>query len=180
MDSKFVTVFESVAAKFELNVEVECVLPPIPGSDGNLCMRLDGASLCALVVPFRNEVEVWLEINFGEPDTFHAAMLSAVVGHQTGLMFNERNFPEILQSVATLLEHTIAHYLTDRDAFLIKLKAEYEDGISRGHERSLRSQANEAWNTGDRQNAAKLYRQLAEPTANERKKIELAARKLQP
>ena len=179
MDTQFLSAIDEVASKVSLQIVDEQISPPLWGSDGYRCLLIDGLRLCASVVPLKNEIEVWLDDHSGPngPESFDAGELRAALDQPPeAIMFSEQTYSACLEMMSRLMEDIASNLSRDRDGFLTKLRTQRAASSRRDHEKTLRSQGETAWRSGNREEAAELYRQLAEPTPVELKRIKVADR----
>ena len=177
MDSAFISAIDGVASRHSLKVVDEQTSPPDFGFGASRCLLVAGLRLCALIVPNRHEIEVWLE-DKSDPHwpNFSTETLSAALGQPpAAIMFKQAPDEECLGKMARLLEDVASNLLRDKSEFLDKLRAAQDEYSSREQEKSLRRRGDAAWISGNRHKAAEAYKQLAEPSLVELKRIELAS-----
>ncbi len=178
MDSAFISAIDGVASRHSLKVVDEQTSPPDFGLGTSQCLLVAGLRLCALIVPNRHEIEVWLE-DKSDPNwpSFSTGTLSAALGQPpAAIMFKQAPDEECLGKMVRLLEGVASNLLRDKSEFLDKLRAAQDKYSSREHEMALRRKGDAARVSGNRHEAAEAYKKLAEPSLVELKRIELASR----
>lgn len=145
------------------------------GDSGSLCLRTSIGDICALAVPFRSEIEVWLATETaGEPFNYPLSSLQAAVGRDNhGFMYSSGSLEATISQLCDFFSDFLAQLSQDPERVKENVKSAYDIMVSESLLSEKRNRAEKLWQSGDMKAAADLYEALPCLSNIERKRLEM-------
>jgi hypothetical protein len=147
-------------------------------SDDTACVATKIGEVRVCVVPYRSE----FEINFsnhlsGIKRVYPLWALQRAFGiKEHAIMYSDQTINGSIDVLKNLLVRLVLDADVSPDETLKRIAAAYDEGVLASEVRRKRSVANELWNAGNHNEAARIYEEIPDLTKLEEKRIEIARR----